>query len=111
MGTGCRRLPRTCRWQTPRTSPTRTADWSLEACSGRLRRPTASADLVGTLTAAQVFDSLAILIDGPRAWDLHLALCWMITDGTVNVDGDSTDLQALAELLDPVDPDFAIVTP
>ena len=124
---------------------------------------TASADLIGTLTAAQVFDSLAIRIDGPRAWDLHLTLCWVITDdgdtyltelrngtlnnrtvhqppagtttftlarpalialvtgaldltaaitdGTVTVDGDPADLQRLVELLAPVDPDFAIVTP
>ncbi|WP_407342746.1 alkyl/aryl-sulfatase [Pengzhenrongella phosphoraccumulans] len=40
----------------------------------------ASADLIGTLTASQVFDSLAIRIDGPRAWDTHVTLCWVITD-------------------------------
>ncbi|MGV8965523.1 MAG: alkyl/aryl-sulfatase [Cellulomonas sp.] len=44
----------------------------------------ASADLIGTLTAPQVFDSLAIRIDGPRAWDTHLTLCWVVTD-----DGDT----------------------
>ncbi len=32
------------------------------------------------LTVTQVFDSIAIRIDGPRAWDEHLTLCWVITD-------------------------------
>ncbi len=40
----------------------------------------ASADLIGALTVTQVFDSIAIRIDGPRAWDTHLALSWVITD-------------------------------
>jgi alkyl sulfatase BDS1-like metallo-beta-lactamase superfamily hydrolase len=40
----------------------------------------ASADLVAALTVPQVFDSLAVRVDGPRAWDHHLAICWDITD-------------------------------
>ena len=40
----------------------------------------ASADLLGALTVAQVFDSIAIRIDGPRAWDEHLRIAWRITD-------------------------------
>ncbi len=28
----------------------------------------------------QVFDSVAIRIDGPRAWDTALRICWEITD-------------------------------
>jgi len=34
-----------------------------------------------------------------------------IADGTVTVDGDPADLQRLVDLLAPVDPNFAIVTP
>jgi ubiquinone biosynthesis protein UbiJ len=34
-----------------------------------------------------------------------------IADGTVTVDGDPADLQRLVDLLAPVNPDFAIVTP
>jgi len=44
----------------------------------------ASADLMSALTASQVFDSIAIRIDGPKAWDEHLTLSWVITD-----DGDT----------------------
>ena len=28
----------------------------------------------------QVFDSLAVRLDGPRAWDHHLTICWEFTD-------------------------------
>ncbi len=46
----------------------------------------ASADLMGALTVAQVFDSIAIRIDGPKAWNEHLVLSWVITDtGTTHV--------------------------
>ena len=41
---------------------------------------TASRDMVASLTAAQLLDSLAISVDGPRAWDLHLRLDWEVTD-------------------------------
>ena len=40
----------------------------------------ASADLIGALTVPQVFDTLAVRIDGPRAWNEHLVLSWVITD-------------------------------
>jgi len=47
---------------------------------------TASADLIGALTVPQVFDSIAIRIDGPKAWDLQLQISWVITDtGTTHV--------------------------
>ena len=43
-------------------------------------------DLVGALSVQQVFASIGILIDGPRAWDEHLMLSWVITDeGTTYV--------------------------
>jgi alkyl sulfatase BDS1-like metallo-beta-lactamase superfamily hydrolase len=46
----------------------------------------ASVDLIGALTVPQVFDSIAIRIDGPSAWDLHLMISWIITDtGTTHL--------------------------
>jgi len=53
-----------------------------ELRDGQFGTPTtaASADLIGALTVPQVFDSIAIRIDGPRAWDEHLLLSWVITD-------------------------------
>jgi len=38
------------------------------------------------LTVAQVFDSIAIRVDGPKAWNEHLVISWVITDtGTTHV--------------------------
>lgn len=39
-----------------------------------------SADMLGALTVDQVLDSIAVRIDGPRAWDLHVAVAFDITD-------------------------------
>jgi alkyl sulfatase BDS1-like metallo-beta-lactamase superfamily hydrolase len=41
---------------------------------------TASGDLIAALTVPQVFDSIAIRVDGPKAWEEHLVLSWVITD-------------------------------
>ena len=41
---------------------------------------TVSLDLLGALTVEQMLASLAIRVDGPRAWDEHIVLCWEITD-------------------------------
>ena len=38
------------------------------------------ADLLGALTVPQIFDSIAIRVDGPRAWNEHLMMSWVITD-------------------------------
>jgi alkyl sulfatase BDS1-like metallo-beta-lactamase superfamily hydrolase len=43
----------------------------------------AGADLMAALTVSQVFDSIAIRIDGPRAWDERLAISWVISDEDV----------------------------
>jgi alkyl sulfatase BDS1-like metallo-beta-lactamase superfamily hydrolase len=37
-------------------------------------------DIIGALTVTQVFDSVAIRVDGPRAWDERLVIAWHITD-------------------------------
>lgn len=42
-----------------------------------------SADLLSALTVSQVFDSIAIRIDGPRAWDHHIVMSWVISDDDV----------------------------
>jgi alkyl sulfatase BDS1-like metallo-beta-lactamase superfamily hydrolase len=45
----------------------------------------AAGDLLDALTVEQVFAGLGIRIDGPRAWDLHLVLQWVITDEATTV--------------------------
>ncbi|NUR92352.1 MAG: MBL fold metallo-hydrolase, partial [Nonomuraea sp.] len=40
----------------------------------------ASPDVVAALTLAQVFDSIAIRVDGPRAWDARVTIDWKFTD-------------------------------
>ena len=39
-----------------------------------------AADMVGALSVDQLFDSVAIRIDGPKAWDAQLAIDWVFTD-------------------------------
>ncbi|HUO48940.1 MAG TPA: alkyl sulfatase dimerization domain-containing protein [Acidimicrobiales bacterium] len=41
---------------------------------------TAGSDLLGALTVDQVLDAVAILVDGPRAWDLHERIAFEIRD-------------------------------
>jgi alkyl sulfatase BDS1-like metallo-beta-lactamase superfamily hydrolase len=40
----------------------------------------ASPDMVSALAVDQLFDSLAIRVNGPKAWDLHLTLDFVFTD-------------------------------
>lgn len=55
---------------------------ALELRQGKFGTPmrSASPDLVRALTVEQVLDSIAIRIDGPRAWDEHLVLSLVMTD-------------------------------
>ena len=55
---------------------------------------TASPDMIAALSTDQIFDSIAIQIDGPRAWELELAIDWTLTssDGS----GDVTHWSRLA---------------
>ena len=41
---------------------------------------TAGTEILAALTVDQVFDSIAVRVDGPAAWDLHLEMAWRITD-------------------------------
>lgn len=51
---------------------------ALELRQGSIGSPTAtnSPDLMAVLTLDQLFDSLAIRVDGPRAWDADIAVRW-----------------------------------
>jgi alkyl sulfatase BDS1-like metallo-beta-lactamase superfamily hydrolase len=42
---------------------------------------TASPDLVAALTLEQLFDALAIRVDGPRGWEADITVRWNLTDG------------------------------
>lgn len=39
-----------------------------------------SHDIAAALSVSHIFDSIAIRIDGPRAWDTHLVIGWHFTD-------------------------------
>ncbi|MFI5040781.1 MAG: alkyl/aryl-sulfatase [Acidimicrobiales bacterium] len=39
-----------------------------------------AADLVAALAVEQLLDSIAIRVNGPRAWDEHLTIDWVLTD-------------------------------
>lgn len=44
--------------------------------------PTATAppDIVANLSVSQLLDAMAIRLDGPRAWERHLQIDWVVTD-------------------------------
>ncbi|MFK0193651.1 alkyl/aryl-sulfatase [Kitasatospora sp. NPDC090308] len=54
---------------------------ALELRDGNVGTPTESVspDLLAALTLDQLFDSLAIRIDGPGSWDASLAIRWNLT--------------------------------
>ena len=37
-------------------------------------------DIVSALSISQLFDTVAIRVNGPRAWDAHLTIDWVFTD-------------------------------
>jgi len=37
-------------------------------------------DIIGALSIRQLFDSVAIRINGPKAWDTHITIDWAFTD-------------------------------
>ncbi|WUH20969.1 MBL fold metallo-hydrolase [Streptomyces sp. NBC_00448] len=53
---------------------------ALELRDGSVGTPiaTASPDMLAALTLDQLFDSLAIRVDGPRSWDADIAVRWNI---------------------------------
>jgi alkyl sulfatase BDS1-like metallo-beta-lactamase superfamily hydrolase len=55
---------------------------AMELRTGNFGTPTAaaSADIVSHLSPDMLFGALAIQVDGPRAWDLDLAIRWDLPD-------------------------------
>jgi alkyl sulfatase BDS1-like metallo-beta-lactamase superfamily hydrolase len=54
---------------------------AAELRTGNFGTPaTTSPDIAYSLSVSQVFDSIAVRIDGPRAWDEHVVTAWTITD-------------------------------
>jgi len=54
---------------------------AAELRTGNFGTPaTTSPDIAYSLSVSQVFDSIAVRIDGPRAWNEHLVTAWTITD-------------------------------
>ena len=56
--------------------------WSStwKAASASSRPATSFGAFAGALELEQLFDSVALRIDGPRAWDEHLAIDWIFSD-------------------------------
>jgi alkyl sulfatase BDS1-like metallo-beta-lactamase superfamily hydrolase len=54
---------------------------AAELRSGNFGTPAStSPDMAYALSVTQVFDGIAVRIDGPRAWDEHIVMAWNITD-------------------------------
>jgi alkyl sulfatase BDS1-like metallo-beta-lactamase superfamily hydrolase len=54
---------------------------AAELRTGNFGTPaTTSPDIAYSLSVSQVFDSIAVRIDGPRSWDEHIVTVWTITD-------------------------------
>ncbi|WP_031046345.1 alkyl/aryl-sulfatase [Streptomyces sp. NRRL F-5650] len=55
---------------------------AVELREGRFGTPTvtASADIIANLSPRLLFDALAVQIDGPKAWDEHIAVDVVLTD-------------------------------
>lgn len=55
---------------------------AYELRNGPVGTPTVtdSPDIAGALSVAQVFDAIALRVDGPRAWDADITIDWRITD-------------------------------
>lgn len=58
---------------------------AYELRNGPIGTPTvtASPDIAGALSVEQVFDAIALRVDGPRAWSADLTIDWHITDAGV----------------------------
>ena len=55
---------------------------ALELRDGSVGTPTSpgASDIMAALTVDQLFDSVALRVDGPSAWDVRLTIDWNITD-------------------------------
>jgi alkyl sulfatase BDS1-like metallo-beta-lactamase superfamily hydrolase len=55
---------------------------AMELRTGNFGTPTSTAppDIIAHLSPEMLFDALAIQVDGPKAWDLDLAIRWDLPD-------------------------------
>ncbi|MFD3706612.1 alkyl/aryl-sulfatase [Nocardia sp. NPDC058658] len=58
---------------------------AYELRNGNVGTPlsSSSADIAAALSVEQVFDALALRVDGPRAWDAKIVIDWRITDSGI----------------------------
>ncbi|OWY80912.1 alkyl sulfatase dimerization domain-containing protein [Rhodococcus sp. BUPNP1] len=58
---------------------------AYELRHGAIGTPTVTAapDIVGALSIEQLFDALALRVDGPRAWSTTLTIDWNLTDENI----------------------------
>jgi alkyl sulfatase BDS1-like metallo-beta-lactamase superfamily hydrolase len=83
-------------------------------------------DLLGALSVEQILSSVAIRIDGPKAWDVHLVparrtliglftgrvdFAAALADCTIVLDGDPSAPGTLVSVIGTVERNFPIVTP
>ncbi len=55
---------------------------AYELRNGSVGTPTTTAatDIVAALTVDQLFDAVALRVDGPASWDAHIIIDWVFTD-------------------------------
>jgi alkyl sulfatase BDS1-like metallo-beta-lactamase superfamily hydrolase len=53
---------------------------AYELRNGVFGTPVSGAGLASALRVSELFSTVAVRVDGPRAWDLHLAISWAFTD-------------------------------
>lgn len=59
---------------------------AYELRNGAIGTPLSSAseDIMGAMTVEQIFDAIALRVNGPASWDAHITLDWTITDENQN---------------------------
>jgi alkyl sulfatase BDS1-like metallo-beta-lactamase superfamily hydrolase len=58
---------------------------AYELRNGSVGTPTTAAapDIIAALSVEQLFDAIALRVDGPASWDAHITLDWVITDENI----------------------------
>lgn len=59
---------------------------AYELRNGGIGTPTtaASDDIIGAMTIEQLFDAIALRVDGPASWDAHITVDWKVTDEEIH---------------------------
>jgi alkyl sulfatase BDS1-like metallo-beta-lactamase superfamily hydrolase len=55
---------------------------AYELRNGPVGTPTTAAapDIIAAMSVDQIFDAIALRVDGPASWDAHITIDWVITD-------------------------------